>query len=174
MDRLHPDASRYPRLRIRFNLATALCAITVIALLCGVACWERDLLYRTVVPSILVATSCSAAHRPNNADLCWSLWSAAWLIAGLYFVSYVFDQFNVLGYPTSRDRRGLFLLGYVSINVVPAFLSIPAIFLAIRKATGQPSSARKYIVATGVLAIINMTISVVLLELLFQYDFPLL
>jgi hypothetical protein len=173
MDRLPQHASSRPWLRFRFNSATAMCVITAIAIVCALANWMHCIPYQTVLPSILVATSWCLFSQRKSADLAWSLWSAAWLIAALHFLFLAFDQFNVLGYATSHDRSGLFMLGYVSIDMLPAFLSVPAITVAIRKNTEPRTKSRKYIVAIGVLAIIDMTLSVLVLELLFQYDFPL-
>lgn len=159
--------------RFQFSIATALCFITAVAILCFLGRWEQTFPHWTLLPGTFLVAACWAARRRKSPDLAWSLFAIAWLIASIQVVECLIECFSFLsGTPPASDLQRGFVIAYVSNFALPLFLSLPAAYLAIKGSHGSRFYARKWIILGSMVAFVDVTVLTVWLVVFIRYTWP--
>jgi hypothetical protein len=159
--------------RFQFSIATAFCFITAVAILCFLGRLERTFPHWTLLPGTFLVAACWAARRRESPDLAWSLLAIAWLIASIQVVECLIECFSVLsGSPPASELQRGFVIAYVSNVALPLFLSLPAVYFAIRGSHASRSYARKWIILCSIVAFVDVTVITIWLVVFIGYTWP--
>jgi len=155
------------RFRFQFSIAAAFCVVTSVAILCALARWERGIPYWAFPPAVLFVLSCLAASARKTADLVWSLFTVAWLVALIDAVDATIDSFGILGGPPKAwEMQARFVYAYVSRTALPLFLSVPSIHLGRKNSAGSFSAGTKWLIGCAIVGFADVTLLTTLLVLL--------
>lgn len=159
--------------KFQFSITTAFCVITAIAIICNIARWEQAFPYWTILPGIFFVAFCFVARWYKLPELAWGLFTIAWLVALIDVVDCLIRSFQVIdGSPPVSVLQHGYLLAYGSTLALPFFLSLPAVYLAIKVSKGSRSYARKWIIVCSIVGLIDVTLLTVWLILFIGYTWP--
>ncbi len=144
-----------------FSIATLFWLTAAVAVHFSVCNVERiepwwhpiPIVYNLILAASFVA-ACYVAKRYQNADLAWSLIAIGWLVAGVLLAEAHTHMGMLIGMPSVATARQEILRRFVVYMAVPLTISAPAIYLAMR-APATRSRARKWIIATAIIAVLN-------------------
>lgn len=156
--------------RFQFSLATALCFIAAVAILCAMRVLVGGFSFWVLPPGAFLAAACWAARRRDSSELAWGLIAIAWLFASTRVVECLIGSLGYLGGPPSASQlRRDFITSYVYNFALPLFLSLPAAYLATKGSLATRSYARKWIILCPIVAVVNITVLTAWLVIIAQH-----
>jgi hypothetical protein len=162
-----------PARRIQFSVATALCVITAVSILCVVARWERGIPYGAILPGVLFVASCYVGRRVESPEMAWGLFAIAWMVTLVGIVHSQIHCFGLIsGVMIASNIQRCLLHEFGTGVVLPLFLSLPAVYLAIKASKGTRSYARKWMIACAVIGLVDVTVLTILVGLVRRYAWP--
>jgi len=160
----------------RYSLATLFWIITAIAVQSSVSWghrWHPVLLAHDMFHASFFVAACITARRALPV-LAWSLIAIGWLTTTVDVVNGITRCFQIINssgeFPVGE---GIILYGvthaYFPVIALPACLTIPAAFLAMRATENTTSVVWKWMLAAAVVAWTDCTLAAVATVIVFEY-----
>lgn len=165
---MNPTSNGTPR--FQFSVATALCIITSVVILCLFARLGDASPHWTIFPCAILFSACLFSRRRISPDLTWCLFTITWLNALIQAMRSMIFSFDVGGCkpPSASDFQRALLIAYVSNLALPLFLSFPAACYVFRGPRGPHFSGRKWLIVCSVVGLIDVTVLTVSLDAIIE------